>query len=211
MAREKPITKKGVTHHTPTTHVVRRRATWWWMCKPIVVIRPSPKKINYYKTKPWYQTHHVRSTICKCRMEYVQNFQMWIQTYATFLNLDDIIWKGKCCALVNLPFCLKVKIIICRCRMKYVHHFQMWVQSCAKFRKPGRCIWKAKCSTLVNSPFRLQVKVTIYICKWWLWPTDTQKDYFCPGTGIWVQKCPDNLFGQIKGYKRIYYCLSCKM
>ena len=37
---------------------------------------------------------------------------------------------------------------------------------------------------------------------------DTQKDYFCQGTGIWIWKCPDNLFGQIrsiKGYKCKYY------
>ena len=37
---------------------------------------------------------------------------------------------------------------------------------------------------------------------------DTQKDYFCPGTGIRIWKCPDNLFGQIssiKGYKSRYY------
>ena len=27
---------------------------------------------------------------------------------------------------------------------------------------------------------------------------DMQKDYFCPGTGIGMQKCPDNLIGQIR-------------
>ena len=27
--------------------------------------------------------------------------------------------------------------------------------------------------------------------------TDTQKDYFCPGTEIWIWKCLENLFGQI--------------
>ena len=35
-----------------------------------------------------------------------------------------------------------------------------------------------------------------------------QKDYFCPGTGIWIWKCPDNLFGQIykiKGYQSKYH------
>ena len=26
---------------------------------------------------------------------------------------------------------------------------------------------------------------------------DTQNNYFCPGTGIWILKCPENLFGQI--------------
>ena len=43
--------------------------------------------------------------------------------------------------------------------------------------------------------------------------TDTQKDYFCLGTRIWIWKCPDNLFGQIssiKGYKCKYYGVSCK-
>ena len=43
--------------------------------------------------------------------------------------------------------------------------------------------------------------------------TDMQKDNFCPGTGIWIRKCPDNLFGQIssmKGYKSKYYGVSCK-
>ena len=42
---------------------------------------------------------------------------------------------------------------------------------------------------------------------------DTQKDYFCPGTGIWIRKCPDNSFGQIcqiKGYKSKYYGVSGK-
>ena len=37
---------------------------------------------------------------------------------------------------------------------------------------------------------------------------DTQKDYYCPGTGIWFQKCPDNSFGQIhyiKGPKSKYH------
>ena len=41
---------------------------------------------------------------------------------------------------------------------------------------------------------------------------DMQKDYFCPGAGIWIWKCPDNLFGQIsslKGYKSKYYGVSC--
>ena len=43
---------------------------------------------------------------------------------------------------------------------------------------------------------------------------DTQKDYFCPGTGIWIWKYPDNLFGQIssiKGYKSKYYGVSFTM
>ena len=38
--------------------------------------------------------------------------------------------------------------------------------------------------------------------------SDTQKDYNCPGTGIWFWKCPDNLFRQIcymKGYNSKYY------
>ena len=35
-----------------------------------------------------------------------------------------------------------------------------------------------------------------------------QKDYFCPETWIWIEKCPDNLFGKVfkrKGYKSKYY------
>ena len=43
---------------------------------------------------------------------------------------------------------------------------------------------------------------------------DTQKDYFCPGTGIRIWKCPDNLFGQIssiKDYKSKYYGVSFTM
>ena len=34
-----------------------------------------------------------------------------------------------------------------------------------------------------------------------------QNDNFCPGTEIWIWKCPDNLFGQIyklKVYKSTY-------
>ena len=43
--------------------------------------------------------------------------------------------------------------------------------------------------------------------------TDMQKDYLCPGTWIWIRKCPDNLFGQIcqiKAFKidRILWCSS---
>ena len=40
-----------------------------------------------------------------------------------------------------------------------------------------------------------------------------QKDYFCPGTGIWIWKYPDNLFEQIcqiKGYKSTYNGVSGK-
>ena len=40
-----------------------------------------------------------------------------------------------------------------------------------------------------------------------------QKDYFCPGTGIWIWKYPDNLFEQkrqIKGYKTTYNSVSGK-
>ena len=40
-----------------------------------------------------------------------------------------------------------------------------------------------------------------------------QKDYFCPGTGIWIWKYPDNLFEQkrqIKGYKTAYNSVSGK-
>ena len=42
---------------------------------------------------------------------------------------------------------------------------------------------------------------------------DTQKDYFCPGTGIWIWECTDNSFGQIckiKCYKSKYYGVSDK-
>ena len=42
---------------------------------------------------------------------------------------------------------------------------------------------------------------------------DTQKDKFCPGTGIWIWKCPDNLFGQIckiEVYNGKYYGVSGK-
>ena len=38
-----------------------------------------------------------------------------------------------------------------------------------------------------------------------------QKDYFCPGTWIWIEKCPDDLFRKIwkkKGYNSKYYGVS---
>ena len=40
-----------------------------------------------------------------------------------------------------------------------------------------------------------------------------KKDYFCPGTSIWIRKCPENSFGQIcqiKGYKSQFYGVSGK-
>ena len=50
--------------------------------------------------------------------------------------------------------------------------------------------------------------------KWLGQPADTQKDDFCSGIGIWIWKCPDNIFGQIgkiKGYNSKYHCVSEKM
>ena len=38
----------------------------------------------------------------------------------------------------------------------------------------------------------------VYIGKNKKFYADTQKDFFCPRTGIWIWKCQDNLFGQIQ-------------
>ena len=44
---------------------------------------------------------YVRSTICKCGMENVHHFQMWMQTCATFRKPRGYIWKAKCSTMVN--------------------------------------------------------------------------------------------------------------